>query len=58
MMDEQKHVVQGDFRSCADILTCDRTSQNVTIELIVPFTNVDTFREKGVKSCSKKFGSH
>jgi hypothetical protein len=51
MMDELKHVVQGDFRSCADILTCDS-------ELIVPFTNVDTFREKGVKSCSKKFGSH
>jgi hypothetical protein len=37
--------VQGDFESCADILTYDRTPQNVTIELINLYTNVYIFRE-------------
>jgi hypothetical protein len=50
--------IQGDFESCADILTCDRTPQKVTIVPIMPYTNVDMFREKGAKSLSKKFESH
>jgi hypothetical protein len=50
--------LQGDFESCADILTSGRTPQYVTIEPIMPYTNVDIFREKGAKSFSKKFGSH
>jgi hypothetical protein len=45
---------QADFEGCANILTCDRTPQEVTIEPIMPCTNVDFFREKG----AKKFGSH
>jgi hypothetical protein len=45
--------LQGDFKSCADILTCDRTLQKVTIGPIMPYRNVDIFREKGVKSFSK-----
>jgi hypothetical protein len=39
--------VQSDFEGCADILTCDRTPQKVTIEPIMPYTNVGIFREKG-----------
>jgi hypothetical protein len=46
--------VQGDFESCAHILTSDRTSQYVTFEPIMPYTNADTFREKRTKSFSKK----
>jgi hypothetical protein len=46
--------LQGDFESCADILTSGRTPQYVTIELIMPYTNVDIFREKGAKIFSKK----
>jgi hypothetical protein len=38
--------VQGDFEGCADILTCDRIPQKVTIEPIMPYANVDIFREK------------
>jgi hypothetical protein len=38
--------IQGDFEDCANILTNDRTPQKVTIEPIVPYTNVDIFREK------------
>jgi hypothetical protein len=41
-------------KSCGDILTCDRTPQNVTAETIMPYTNVDIFREKGAKIFSKK----
>jgi hypothetical protein len=43
-----------DFEGCADILTCDRTPQKVTIGPIIPYTNVDIFREKGAKGFSKK----
>jgi hypothetical protein len=46
--------IQGEFESCAEILTSDRTPQKVTIELIMPYTNVDIFREKGAKSFSQK----
>jgi hypothetical protein len=46
--------IQGDFQSCADILPCDRTPQKVTIEPIVPYANVDIFREKGGKKFFKK----
>jgi hypothetical protein len=46
--------VQGDFEVSADILTCDRTPQKVTIEAIMPYTNVDIFREKGAKTFFKK----
>jgi hypothetical protein len=46
--------VQSDFEGCADILTCDRTPQKVTIEPIMPYTNVGIFREKGTKSFSQK----
>jgi hypothetical protein len=46
--------IQSDFEGCAYILTCDRTSQKVTIEPMVPYTNVDIFREKGAKRFSKK----
>jgi hypothetical protein len=38
----------------ADILTCDRTPQTVTIEPMMPYTNVDILREKGAQSFSKK----
>jgi hypothetical protein len=30
--------LQGDFESCADISTCDRTPQKVTIEPIITYT--------------------
>jgi hypothetical protein len=46
--------IQGGFEGCADILTCDRTPQKVTIKTIMPYTNDDIFREKGSKSFSKK----
>jgi hypothetical protein len=46
--------VQSDFEGCADILTCDRTPQKVTIDPMMPYTNVDIFREKGAQSFSKK----
>jgi hypothetical protein len=46
--------IQGDFDSCPDILTSGRTPQEVTIEPIMPYTNVDIFREKGATSFSKK----
>jgi hypothetical protein len=36
------------LKGCADILTCDRTPQKVTIEPMMPYTNVDIFREKRV----------
>jgi hypothetical protein len=50
----QSFYVQSDFEGCADILTCDRPQQNVTIEPMMPYTNVDIFQEKGAKSFSKK----
>jgi hypothetical protein len=40
----------SDFEGCADILT----PQKVTIGPIMPYTNVDIFREKGAKGFSKK----
>jgi hypothetical protein len=43
-----------DFEGCADILTCDRIPQKVTIEPIMPYANVDIFREKETKHFSKK----
>jgi hypothetical protein len=46
--------VQGDFESCADILTSGRTPQYVTIEPRMPYKNVDIFREKRAKMFSKK----
>jgi hypothetical protein len=33
--------IQGDCEGCADILTCDKTPQKVTIEPIMPYTDVD-----------------
>jgi hypothetical protein len=50
----QSFYVQSDFEGCADILTCDRPQQNVTIEPMMPYTNVDIFQKKGTKSFSKK----
>jgi hypothetical protein len=50
--------VQGDFEGCADILTCDRTPQKVTIEPRMPYTNVEIFREKEPKLFQKKFESY
>jgi hypothetical protein len=47
-------LIQSDFEGCADILTCHRTSQKVTIEPTMPYTNVDMFRGKGAQSFSKK----
>jgi hypothetical protein len=47
-------VLQGDFESCVDILTSGRTPKLVTIEPILLYTNVDSFREKGDKSSPKK----
>jgi hypothetical protein len=47
-------IIQSDFEGCADILTCDRTPQKVTIEPMMTYTNVDIFREKGAQSFSKK----
>jgi hypothetical protein len=46
--------IQSDFEGSADILTCDRTPQTVTIEPMMPYTNVDILREKGAQSFSKK----
>jgi hypothetical protein len=46
--------IQGDFEGCTDILTCDKIPQKVTIELVMPHTNVNIFREKRVKSFSSK----
>jgi hypothetical protein len=48
-------MIQGDFESCEDILTSGRTSKSVTMEPVMPYTNV--FREKGDRSLSKKFWS-
>jgi hypothetical protein len=42
--------IQGDFEGCTDILI----PQKVTIELVMPHTNVNIFREKRVKSFSSK----
>jgi hypothetical protein len=41
--------IQSDFEGCADILTCDRTPQKVTIEPIMPYRNVDFFEKKELK---------
>jgi hypothetical protein len=49
--------IQGDFEGGADILTCDRTPQKVTIELIMPYTNVDYFDEKGPSDFQQKHHS-
>jgi hypothetical protein len=46
-------IIQSDFEGCADILTCDRTPQKVTIKTM-SYTNVNVFREKGAKSFSNK----
>jgi hypothetical protein len=35
--------IQGDFETCADILTTDRSSQWVTIKPEMPYTNVGIF---------------
>jgi hypothetical protein len=48
----------SDFEGCADILTSDRTPQKVTIESVMPYANVDIFREKGAQIKKKKFGGH
>jgi hypothetical protein len=47
-------LIQGDFEGCADICPCERIPQKVTIEPIMPYTNIDIFREKGVQIFSKK----
>jgi hypothetical protein len=44
--------IQGDFEGYADISTCERTPQKVTIEPIIPYTNVEIYPEKGTKSFS------
>jgi hypothetical protein len=49
-----KKVIQGDLENCVDILTSGKTPQYVTIEPIMPYTDVYIFREKGAKSFSKK----
>jgi hypothetical protein len=49
-----KDHIQIDFKCCADILASDRTPRWVTIEPIMPYTNVDIFREKGAESFSRK----
>jgi hypothetical protein len=46
--------IQGDFESCADILTSGRAPQLLSIEPIMPYTNVHIFQEKVAKSFSKK----
>jgi hypothetical protein len=38
-------IIQGNFENCADILT---------IEPIIPYTNVDIFRKKEARSFSKQ----
>jgi hypothetical protein len=48
---------QGDFESCADILTIGRTPESVKIDPIKPYRNVDIFREKRLKVFQKKFGN-
>jgi hypothetical protein len=49
-------IIQSDFEGCADILTHDRTPRKVTIEPMMPYTNVDIFREKGTKIVQKSLG--
>jgi hypothetical protein len=44
------HLVESDFEGSADILSRDRAPQNVIIKPIMPYTNVNIFREKGAKS--------
>jgi hypothetical protein len=46
--------LQGGVEGCADILTCNRTPQKITIKTIMSYTNADIFREKRAKSFSKK----
>jgi hypothetical protein len=46
--------IQGDFEGCTDILTCERTPQKAMIEPIMPYANIDIFREKGAKIKKKK----
>jgi hypothetical protein len=41
--------IQGDFESCADILTSDRTSQKVTIEPKSLIQMLIFFEKKGLK---------
>jgi hypothetical protein len=50
-------IIQSDFEGCADILTNDRTPRKVTIEPMMPYTNVDIFREKGFKVFQKSLGA-
>jgi hypothetical protein len=37
--------VPGDFENCTGILTCDRTSQKIMTEPVMPYKSVDIFRE-------------
>jgi hypothetical protein len=49
----KKKFLQGDFENCADILSSDRTPQKVTIDPLMPFTNVDISQGKRIKSKKK-----
>jgi hypothetical protein len=52
-------IIQSDFEGCADILTCDRTPQKVTIEPTMSYSNDDKyFSRKRAKFFQKKFGGH
>jgi hypothetical protein len=50
---KKKKFLQGDFENCADILSSDRTPQKVTIDPLMPFTNVDISQGKRIKSKKK-----
>jgi hypothetical protein len=49
----KKIFLQGDFENCADILSSDRTPQKVTIDPLMPFTNVEISQGKRIKSKKK-----
>jgi uncharacterized membrane protein len=53
-----KQQIQGDFEGCADILTCDRTPQKVTIDPLMIIQMLIFFEKKGLKDFQKKFGCH
>jgi hypothetical protein len=44
----------SDIQGLSRYFTRDKTPQKVTIQPIMPYTNIDIFREKGAKSFSKQ----
>jgi hypothetical protein len=49
--------IQSDFEGCADILTCDRTPQKVTIEPMMLIQMLIFFEKMGFKIFEKSLGA-